>query len=152
MQPTKFEHSLWSFEEIQFAVERGRIYLDPPYCGCNDYGLETIKGCMQFWEIGMFPTLFFKQMSTGKWLREHPGCNCPFQPLDVVSDALVRYICACKERMIDTGKLSVLETNRLMDSQIDVYTIPLCEFEKGEMFYRLAVNHHRTALNDFDIS
>lgn len=151
MYPTKFEHSLWRFDEIQFAVQSGRIYLDPPYCGCNDYGLQTVKESLKFWEIGMFPTLFFKVMSTGKWLEQHPGCNCPFQPLDVVTDVFVRYAMACKEKIVDAKLLSALEENRLLDGQIDVYSVPLSVFEKDEMFYRLAVNYHRTALNDFEM-
>lgn len=151
MQPTKFEHSIWSFDEIRLAVQSGRIYLNPSHCGYNDYGLQQIKESLKFWEIGMFPTLFFKIMSTDKWLEQHPDCNCPFQPLDVVTDAFVRDVIACKEGVVDAKLLSALEENKLLDSQIDVYSIPLSAFEKNEMFYRLAVNHHRTALNDFEM-
>ena len=154
-----FEKVTWSFYEVYRAVKKGTIYLDPPYQGCNELGLSTVKNCMKFWEIRMYPDLFFIQNSNPKWLTAHPEYEekriCPYQPLDVVTDAFVRYVCVCEEKILKADEdypvdMTPLEINRVEDGQIQGYYIPRSDFELDEEFYRLAVNHHRTCLDDFD--
>lgn len=155
-----FEKVTWTFYELYKAVKKGIIYLDPPYQGCNELGLTTVKNCMKFWEIGMYPDLFFIQNSNAKWLKDHPEYEekrlCPYQPLDVVTDAFVRYVCVCEEKILKADKdyaveMTPLEINRIEDGQVQGHSIPRYDFELDEYFYRLAVNHHRTSLDDFDI-
>lgn len=155
-----FDKVTWSFYEIYRAVKKGTIYLDPPYQGCNELGLSTVKNCMKFWEIRMYPDLFFIQNSNPKWLAAHPEYEekriCPYQPLDVVTDAFVRYVCVCEEKILKAEEdysvgMTPLEINKVEDGQIQGYYIPRYDFELDEEFYRLAVNHHRTCLDDFDV-
>lgn len=151
-----FEKVTWRFEEIYRAVKKGAIYLDPPYKGClNDYTLASVKNCMKFWEIGIFPTLFFVQNSNPKWFEEHPEYaekrTCPYQPLDDTTDVFIRYLCICEEKILQADEnLTPLEINRMEDSYIQGCSIPRWDFEQDEQFYRLAVNHHRTSLDKYD--
>lgn len=154
-----FEKVTWTFYEIYRAVKKGTIYLDPPYQGCNEIGVSTVKNCMKFWEIGMYPDIFFIQNSNSKWLEVHPEYEerrtCPYQPLDTATDAFVRYVCVCEEKILKAEEdypvdMTPLEINRIENGQIQGYSIPRYNFELDEEFYRLAVNHHRTSLDEYN--